>query len=81
MRPSGPSWPLISLNIARLIQDLYLDGVSSGIFREIDPDEAVNLIGQQLYGVMAVRAGNPLPQPAAVVASSVCTFILQGLER
>ncbi len=77
----GTELALISLNIARLIQDLYLDGVSSGIFREIDPDEAVNLIGQQLYGVMAVRAGNPLPQPAEVVASSVCAFILQGLER
>ncbi len=75
----GNELALISLNIARLIQDLYLDGVSVGIFRDMDPDEAVNLIGQQLYGVMAVRAGNPLPQPAPVVAASVCAFILHGL--
>jgi AcrR family transcriptional regulator len=72
---------LISLNIARLIRDLYLDGVGSGIFRDLDPDEAVTLIGQQLYGVIAVRAGYPLPQPAPEVAASVCTFILQGLAR
>jgi AcrR family transcriptional regulator len=77
----GTELALISLNIARLIQDLYLDGLSSGIFRDMDPDEAVNLIGQQLYGVMAVRAGDPIPQPSAVVAASVCAFILHGLER
>jgi TetR/AcrR family fatty acid metabolism transcriptional regulator len=77
----GTELALISLNIARLIQDLYVDGLTSGIFRDMDPDEAVNLIGQQLYGVIAVRAGDPMPQPAAVVAASVCAFILHGLER
>jgi TetR/AcrR family fatty acid metabolism transcriptional regulator len=77
----GTELALISLNIARLIQDLYLDGLSSGIFREFDPDVAVDLIGQQLYGVMAVRAANPFPEPAPLVASRVCTFILHGLER
>jgi AcrR family transcriptional regulator len=77
----GTELALVSLNIARLIQDLYLEGLAAGIFREIDPDEAVNLIGQQLYGVMAVRAGNPLPRPASEVAANVCAFILHGLAR
>ena len=75
----GNELALISLNIARLIRDLYLDGVASGIFRDMDPDEALDLIGQQIYGAMAVRAGDPLPQPASVVAASVCSFILHGL--
>jgi AcrR family transcriptional regulator len=77
----GTELAVISLNIARLIQDLYLDGLSSGVFRELDPDVAVDLIGQQLYGAMAVRAANPFPEPAPLAASRVCTFILHGLER
>jgi len=77
----GNELALISLNIARLIHDLYVDGVAAGIFRDIDPDEAVTLIGQQIYGVIAVRAGSPIPLPAPEVAASVCTFILQGLAR
>ena len=57
----GTELAIIGLNIARLIRDLYVDGVASGIFRDIDPDEAVNLIGQQIYGAMAVRAGESSP--------------------
>ena len=60
----GTELALIGLNIARLIRDLYVEGVAAGIFRDIDPDEAVDLIGQQIYGAMAVRAGEPLPEPA-----------------
>jgi TetR/AcrR family fatty acid metabolism transcriptional regulator len=75
----GTELALISLNIARLIQDLYVDGVAAGIFRGIDPDEAVDLIGQQVYGAMAVRAGNPVPMPAPEIAARICSFILHGL--
>ncbi len=69
----------IGLNIARLIRDLYDDGVSSGIFRDIDPDEAVSLVGQQIYGAMSVRAGEVISPPASEVADRICTFILHGL--
>ncbi len=75
----GTELATIGLNIARLIRDLYVDGVATGIFREIDPDEAVNLVGQQIYGAMAVRAGEVIPQPAAAAADSICTFVLRGL--
>ncbi|MGA3147581.1 MAG: TetR/AcrR family transcriptional regulator [Acidimicrobiales bacterium] len=75
----GTELASIGLNIARLIRDLYVDGVSSGIFRDIDPDEAVNLIGQQVYGAMAVRAGEVLSQPASDAADKICAFILRGL--
>jgi AcrR family transcriptional regulator len=75
----GTELALIGLNIARLMRDLYVDGVSSGTFRDVDPDEAVNLIGQQIYGAMAVRAGETFPQPASVEAARTCAFILHGL--
>jgi AcrR family transcriptional regulator len=69
----------IGLNIARLISDLYRDGVAQGSFRVIDPDQATALIGQQIYGAMSVRAGEPLPASAAAVAATTCQFILHGL--
>jgi TetR/AcrR family fatty acid metabolism transcriptional regulator len=75
----GTELALIGLNIARLMRDLYVDGVSSGDFRDGDPDEAVSLIGQQIYGAMAVRAGEPLPRPASEAAARTCDFILNGL--
>ena len=76
----GNELALIGLNIARLIHDLYVDGVSSGVFRDIDPDEAVNLIGQQIYGAMAVRAGETFPQAAPTAAATICNFIVRGLR-
>ena len=75
----GTELALIGLNIARLIHDLYVEGVASGIFRDIDPDVAVNLVGQQIYGAMAVRAGETFPDPAPTAAGIICTFILRGL--
>lgn len=75
----GNELSLISLNIARLMHDLYMEGVSAGVFRALDPDEAVELIGQQLYGAISVRAGEPFPRPAGEVAARTCDFILRGL--
>jgi len=75
----GNELALIGLNIARLIRDLYLEGVSSGAFRDIDADEAVNLVGQQIYGAMAVRAGETFPQPAAAAAATISAFVVRGL--
>jgi AcrR family transcriptional regulator len=75
----GSELALIGLNIARLMRDLFIDGVSSGTFGDTDPDMAVNLIGQQIYGAMAVRAGEALPQPAAIAAAQTIAFILHGL--
>ena len=75
----GTELALIGLNIARLLRDLYVDGVQSGSFRDVDPDLATSLIGQQIYGAMSVRAGEPLPAPPATVAAATCSFILQGL--
>ena len=75
----GTELAAISLSIAGLMRDLYVDGVAAGVFRDIDPDEAVDLIGQQIYGAMTVRAGQPLPRPAGESAAKTCSFILSGL--
>jgi AcrR family transcriptional regulator len=75
----GNELSLIGLNIARLIRDLYVDGQASGTFGDIDPDRATALIGQQIYGAMSVRAGEPLPDPPSVMAAEISGFILRGL--
>jgi TetR/AcrR family fatty acid metabolism transcriptional regulator len=75
----GTELALIGLNIARLITDLYVDGVTSGSFRKMEPDQAVSLIGQQIYGAMSVRAAEPLPPEASEDAARICEFLLRGL--
>jgi AcrR family transcriptional regulator len=76
----GTELALIGLNIARLIADLYVDGVAAGAFRSMDPDQAVALIGQQIYGAMSVRAAEPLPAEAPVAAAQICEFLVRGLS-
>jgi AcrR family transcriptional regulator len=76
----GTELALIGLNIARLLTDLYADGVASGVFRQMDPDQAVALIGQQIYGAMSVRAAEPLPAEAGDAAARISEFLLRGLS-
>jgi AcrR family transcriptional regulator len=75
----GAELALIGLDIARLLRDLVEQGVARGEFRPFDPDLAVSLIGQQIYGAMAVRAGEPAPRPRAEAAADTIQFILRGL--
>jgi AcrR family transcriptional regulator len=70
---------LIGLDVAGRIRDLYEDGVASGEFRALDPDRAVTLIGQQIYGAMSVRAADPLPRPRETTAAEIADFLLRGL--
>ena len=75
----GAELTLISLDIARLLHDLVVDGVARGEFRPIDPNLAISLVGQQIYGAMAVRAGEPAPRPSDEAAADTARFILHGL--
>ncbi len=75
----GDELALISLSIARLIRDLVVEGVERGVFRPMDPDRATTLIGQQVYGAMAVRAEDPAPIPRGQAAAEVVRFLLHGL--
>ena len=75
----GAELTLISLDIARLLHDLVVDGTARGEFRRVDPNLAIGLIGQQIYGAMVVRAGEPAPRPCDEAAADTVRFILHGL--
>lgn len=75
----GSELALIGLDIARLLHDLMVEGIARGAFRTLAPDLAISLIGQQIYGAMAVRAGEPIPRPRSEVAADTARFILHGL--
>jgi hypothetical protein len=62
-----------------MIQGLYLEGVATGLFRSMDPDRAVSLIGQQIYGAMSVRANELIPMPRAEAVAEVTEFVVRGL--
>jgi AcrR family transcriptional regulator len=76
----GSELALIGLEIAGMIDNLYLEGVSSGLFRPMEPDRATSLIGQQIYGAMSVRASELIPIPRPDAAAEVTEFILRGLS-
>ena len=57
---------LIGLDMIRVLEDLVVAGMAAGDFRaDLDPERAVVLVGQQIYGALSVRAGEPDPIPAA----------------
>ncbi len=70
----------IGLDMARLLEDLVGGGVASGSFASVDPARAAAFIGQQLYGAMSVRAGDPAPSPLDEAATEICDFLLDGLR-
>jgi TetR/AcrR family fatty acid metabolism transcriptional regulator len=76
----GAELALIGLDMAQLLQDLVVQGTSEGRFRHIDPGHAAMLIGQQVYGAMSVRAGDPAPAPLDEAVAEVCDFVLHGLS-
>ena len=71
---------LIGLDMMRLMEDLLRAGIASGDFRaDLDPERTVTLIGQQVYGALSVRAGEPEPIPADQTADDICAFVLRGI--
>jgi AcrR family transcriptional regulator len=70
----------IGLDVIRLLDDIVTTGMEQGIFRhDLNKDRAVVLIGQQIYGVLSVRAGEPDPVPASQATDEICHFVLHGL--
>jgi hypothetical protein len=73
---------MIGLDMMRLLDDIISAGMDSGLFRaDLEKDRAVALIGQQIYGALAVRAGEPVPVPVDQASAEMCAFILYGLGR
>jgi AcrR family transcriptional regulator len=76
----GGALMMIGLDMMRVLEELVAAGVAAGDFRAgLQPDRAVVLIGQQIYGALSVRAGEPEPIPAAVAADEICDFVRRGL--
>jgi AcrR family transcriptional regulator len=66
----------------RLLDDIISAGIDDGILRaDLERDRAVSLIGQQIYGALSVRAGEPDPLPAKQASDEICAFIVHGLGR
>ncbi len=70
----------IGLDVMRLLDDIVSTGVETGVFRrDVDVERAVVLIGQQMYGALSVRAGEPDPVPVDQAADEMCAFLSRGL--
>jgi hypothetical protein len=73
---------MIGLDMMRLLDDIISAGIDDGLFRaDLEKDRAVTLIGQQIYGALSVRAGDPDPVPVSQASEEICAFILHGLGR
>jgi AcrR family transcriptional regulator len=71
---------LIGLDMMRVLEELVTAGIEAGEFRsDLDPERAVVLVGQQIYGALSVRAGEPDPIPAEQAADEICEFVQWGL--
>lgn len=76
----GGALMTIGLDMIRVLEELVDGGVATGEFRaDVDRDRAVVLIGQQIFGALSVRAGEPDPIPAARAADEICDFVRRGL--
>ena len=73
---------MIGLDMMRLLDDIISAGIVTGDFRpDLDKERAVVLIGQQIYGALSVRAGDPDPVSLTQASEEICTFVLHGLGQ
>lgn len=71
----------IGLDMARLLEDVTREGIAAGVLAQADPARVANFVGQQVYGAMSVRAGDPAPMPLDEAVDELCGFLLEGLRR
>ena len=76
----GGALMMIGLDMIRVLEDLVVAGIAAGDFRaDLNPERAVVLVGQQIYGALSVRAGEPDPIPVAQATDEMCSFVCRGL--
>ena len=76
----GGALMLIGLDMMRLLEEVIASGVANGTFRaDVDHERAIVLIGQQIYGALSIRAGEPDPIPLDQAADEICDFVQRGL--
>jgi len=76
----GGALMMIGLDMIRVLEELVVAGIAAGDFRaDLQPERAVVLVGQQIYGALSVRAGEPDPIPAPQAAEEICSFVCRGL--
>ena len=76
----GGALMMIGLDMIRVLEDLVVAGMAAGDFRaDLDAERAIVLVGQQIYGALSVRAGEPDPIPAPQAADEICAFVCRGL--
>jgi AcrR family transcriptional regulator len=76
----GGALMMIGLDMIRVLEELVVAGRAAGDFRaDVDPARAVVVVGQQIYGALSVRAGEPEPVPAEQAADEICRFVCRGL--
>jgi AcrR family transcriptional regulator len=76
----GGALMMIGLDMIRVLEELVVAGMAAGDFRaDLEPGRAVVLMGQQIYGALSVRAGEPDPIPAPKAADEMCSFVCRGL--
>jgi TetR/AcrR family fatty acid metabolism transcriptional regulator len=75
----GGALMVIGLDMIRLLEEIVTAGMETGDFRpDLDRDRAVVLMGQQIYGALSVRAGEPDSVPAVQAADEICDFVARG---
>jgi TetR/AcrR family fatty acid metabolism transcriptional regulator len=75
----GGALMVIGLDMIRLLEEIVTAGMETGDFRpDLDRDRAVVLMGQQIYGALSVRAGEPDSVPAVQAADAICDFVARG---
>ena len=76
----GGALMMIGLDMIGLLEGVVDAAMEATLFRaDLDRDRAVVLIGQQIYGALSVRAGEPDPVPATQATDEICDFIARGL--
>jgi AcrR family transcriptional regulator len=76
----GAELATIGLSVAGMLTEVLSEGMARGVFRHLPVERAVKLVGQQLYGAMSVRAGDPTGASLEQDVDDVHRFVVDALR-